>query len=277
MAKSYLLVYSFSHGYVTSVVDYIHAKLKALSPFPVEFVVCDRVDAIRFDQGSIIFVLGLFEPFLRQPLCRYVCFNLERLYHSGPSTPGNAAAKRWSASKKQRFSRKVRQYDFVLDFHADQIEPVTAEFGISARVFPICVAPPAPRARIYEVCIVGSPTPRRVTIAKRLARLGVKLSPSSGIMGALIAGAALVTEPTPGVERYLPPHLYLVASYSDIVESTISLLGQPERLKTMTSAANAWLKEIYLPQCEATWRTLLDGLYQDHASLLASVIDQPSR
>ena len=262
MARSYLLVHSFSYGYVTSVVDYIHSQLKAHLPFPVEFAVCDHVDAIKFDNGSVIFALGMFGKFSRSPTCSYVYLNVERLYPRGPYS---AAARRWAQRKKQRFDQKVRFYDFVLEWHTDQVALVMAEFGVPARFFPICMAPPKPRDRIYDVCLVGSRTPRRVTIEKRLSRLGVRLSPSTGIMledaaaqsrivlnvhayrssnielprmiGAMMAGAALVTEPSPGVERYLPPHLYLVASYRELVDSIFSLLGQPERVKTI-----AWLR-----------------------------------
>ena len=79
-----------------------------------------------------------------------------------------------------------------------------------------------------------------------------------------MAGAALVTEISPGVERYLPAHLYLSAAYADLVETTVSLLGEPEQVEMMSSAASIWLDKVYIPRCQAAWQSILHGLYRDH-------------
>lgn len=291
MAKSYFLAHSISYRYITFIADYIHLQLKAHSPLVVEFVVCDVIDGIKFDDGSLVFTIGMFGKFSRQPTCRYVRLYTDLLY-LGHAASHSAAGKRLIDNKKLRFAQDVHLYDSILDYHVDQTAPINEEFGVPTKVFPLCVTAPMQRERIYDVCAVGTPTPRRVTIEKRLSRLGVRLSPSFGVtfeevaaqsrivlnihayrfdnvelprmVGAMIAGAALVTETSRGAEQYLPQHLYLEAAYTDLVDLIFALLRQPERTTAMATAASKWMKSVYAPECEARWQTLLACLYREH-------------
>lgn len=291
MGRTFLLVHPFSYARISGVVDYIFHQLTSFAPGAADFVICSNVDEAPLAAGSVIFIIGdPFGPFQRQSTCRYVFINFSQLYFFGDLSDYGPRARRWIIGKQKAFESKVGRYDFVLDAYPEQPTTIHRAFGVPARHFPIGLRSDiAPQEREFDVCFVGTMTPRRRTLAKRLTRLGVRLSPDSHvnleataarskvmlnvhafrsgnveaprIISGFLTGAALVTEPGSSLASRFPENLYVTADYADLSEATISLLDDPTRREALAKAASQWLATEYLPDCDKAWGQILASIY----------------
>ena len=288
-----LIVHPTSYRYVSAVADYIYSQLKRHSPVEVDFTLSPDLDSLEDGKHSIVFVIGdPFRSFFRRPGVRYIFFNFSLLYALGPTARSSRAARQWIERKHELFAAKIHLYDYVLDYFPAQAEKLSHEFGTPVDAFPVGLCDDAySRAfeRSYDVCIVGARTPRRIVMERRLSRLGFRLTPATGvrledmaarskvvlnvhayrtsnieyarIVSALLSGAILVTEPSPGMADSFPENLYVSASYTNIARSVRSVLDDATLMKKMGSEGAAWTRLFYLPACDALWATVLPRVY----------------
>jgi hypothetical protein len=149
----------------------------------------------------------------------------------------------------------------------------------------------SPKARKYDVCIVGSGSARRSRLIEKLRRSGLHLSPISGanvedvasqskillnvhlqrcnhleyprILSAFATKAALVTEYCLGMENYFPPETYICADYNELPERIEALLADPAKLEQMGEAAYSWISNTHLRNFELEWKKRIDEIH-DH-------------
>lgn len=292
MSRSYLLVHPTSYRNIAGVVDYIYQQLKKYSSSEVELSLCSEIDAVAVESGSVIFIIGdPFGNFTPRPNCRYIFLNFSLLYPLGEERAYSQAGLRWVDRKHRKFAVKVRQYDYILDCYPHQAGRISNEFGIPTRHFAIGLGDDAYSVsfeREYDVCVVGARTPRRLVLANRLTRMGLRLSPFAGvsldsiaarskvvlnlhayrtanaefprIVSALLSGAVLLTEPSAAIADRFPANLYVSARYGDVAQAIQALLDDPRRREKLSSEANTWMRMQYLPDCEQDWKSLVRHL-----------------
>lgn len=292
MGGTYLVVHSFSYRYITAAVDYIREQLEAYVPTGAQFFVCEDLDGADISDGSVVFVVGdPFGRFTRRPTCRYIFVNFSILERLGPAECYSPAARQWIDRKRAAFDGKVQWYDAVLDYDEEQAARLADALPIPVLSFHIgmreAVYSHQP-AREFDVCITGTPTPRRVTLERRLSRKGHRLSPATGvvleevaarsrtvmnahayrsanvefprIVSALLSGAVLVTEENPRLSRFFPPGLFVVAEYGRIAARVEAVLADPAGSAAVSARAAEWMRTTYLPKCAAAWQHLFEAL-----------------
>ena len=299
MPRCYLVIHTVSYRFVRNVAEYIFDQLRRHGPREVAFHSCDSVDSIDYEPGSIIFVIGdPFATFVRRPRCCYVFVNFSLLYRLGGEENYGPRGRRWISEKHRLFTERIRSFDYALDCHPHQSEMLTGEFGVPCRFFPLGLKPEAyatPRAKLFDVCNVGTVTPRRNVLARRMGRSGIRLSPATGIaledaaaqskivlnvhayrtanvglprvVSALLSGAALVAENSADVSAAFPPQLYVTARYCDLSKAITGLLADPRSATNMAKAAGDWMRSIYLPRSDAIWARLVPTVYADLARM----------
>jgi hypothetical protein len=290
--KSYLLVHPVSYGYIKSSADYIHEKLQEFSPGAVERIFCEDIELAAVDAGAIVYVIGdPFKTFTRRKDCFYVFMNFSLLYFLGNPLRCSWSGYRWIREKRNAFDRKVSCYDYILDYYLSQTPLMRKKINLPVDTFPTGVERLAadnhrrPDLKKYDVCIVGSPSPRRLRLINRLREKGYRLSPADGvafdaiaseskivlnmhmhranhlelprIVGSLASGAALVTEHCWGMEDYFPPDIYVAASESRLAAAIGELMGDQARLSAISTRAESWMKVVYAKQCDMQWQRLL--------------------
>jgi hypothetical protein len=289
--KSTLLVHPVSYGYIKSSADYIHEKLQEFSAGAVERLFCEDIDQAEVDAG-IVYVIGdPFKPFTRRKECFYVFLNFSLIYFLGNPLRCSRSGYRWIREKRKAFDRKASCYDYILDYYLRQTAVMRKKINLPAATFPTGVEREAasrcrrPAPKKYDVCIVGSPSPRRLRLIGQLREKGFRLSPAEGvvfeaiaseskivlnmhmhranhlelprIVGSLTSGAALVTEPCWGMEDYFPPDIYVAAPESRLAAAIGELIGDQARLDAIGTRAEWWMKMVYAKQCDRQWQTLL--------------------
>jgi hypothetical protein len=292
-----LIIHPVSYQFVASVARYIHRQLNKHFGSAVELRVSADINAAGCDSG-IKFIIGdPFGVFARPPNCKFVFLNFSLLY-AGEGTCSRLG-RQWVTRKHGEFSKKIHLYDYVLDYHPQQISRLKQEFAIAVDHFPIGLFPNAcARAAEpeYDVCMVGARTPRRAVIERRLTRAGLRLSPMRDVtledvaarskivlnvhafrspnveiprvVSALMSGAVLVSETLPDIATSPYPisligkrseDLCVIASYRDLDRAIQETRVSPQRIQRGQDAA-AWVKDHYLPSCDAYWRELIGSL-----------------
>ncbi len=296
--KVYLLVHPFSYRYVKNTADYIYEKLREFTPGTVERIFCADVAQAEVTSGSIVFVIGdPFNIFTPRNDCFYVFMNFSLLYILGNPQHYNSPGYKWVEEKKKKFDRKLPCYNYILDYYASQTAVMREDIGTPVSTFPIYVAKPvAGRIRnphhpdkIYDVCVVGTPSPRRTRLFEKLRKRGLSLSPMVGviledvigesrivlnmhahesnhlelprIVGALAQGATLVTEPCWGMDEYFPRDIYVEATEPALPDIIEQLLANPARLAEIGAKAQRYLNSEYYQRCELQWKKILSDIY----------------
>ena len=166
------------------------------------------------------------------------------------------------------------------------------QLSIPVLTFPVMVDPTRIPDRAtdppYDVCIVGTPSPRRLRVYRRLAAMGLRLSPLNGvtledaaaksrivlnvhmhrcnhmeyprIVGSFLSGAALKTPTCYGMDGEIPRELYVTSSYRGLAEATMALLDTPQKMDRMTRDAATWIRGEHAARCQAGWRELMASL-----------------
>lgn len=292
MAKTYLIVHPTSRAFVYAVSEFIAEQLRLYSALPFELVVCTDIALAPVEAGSIVYVIGdPFIPFAPLTRVRTVFLNFSLLRLSGTES---RAARNWIKRKQSAFISKVSCFDCVLDFLPDNASTLNHDRPVLD--FMVGVNRRERRAPKHDVCFVGTETTRRVVLAKRLTRLGVHLSPMTGVnldevaaasslslnvhayrcgnietprlIGSLVAGAGLVCEEDPTLHALLPTDTYFRAAYRDLPGLIVELLSDQARLAEVREAGAQWALDVYLPKCRAHWRDLVPAVERvlEHSS-----------
>ncbi|MES2535164.1 MAG: glycosyltransferase [Pseudomonadota bacterium] len=295
--KSYLLIHPVSYCYVKSSANYIYEKLQEFSPGEVECIFCEDIELAPVNPGSIVYVIGdPFKPFTRRKERFYVFMNFSLIYFLGNPLHCSWSAYKWIREKRSAFDSKIACYDYILDYYASQVPVMREKTNIPVAAFPTGVERPAADSKLsrpdrkYDVCIVGTPSPRRLRMISKLRKKGFSLSPVDGvvfesiaaesrivlnmhlhrsnhlelprIVGALVSGAALVTEHCWGLDDYLPPDMYVAASEDRLADAVEELITDQARLDSLSARAGKWMENVYFKNCDAQWQNVLPEIHQ---------------
>jgi hypothetical protein len=296
MAKIYLLVNRVSYDYIKSVSQYIWLQINKNLSNSTQLLICDHVDSIDFEIGSVVFVIGdPFNSFEKKPNVKYVFLNFSVVLRLGSIFEFNYFAYRIISRKRKVLESKLGCFDYLLDYWPSQtivLKNKLSKYKIHIDSFPVGIIPfqkekiiPLDKRR-YDVCFVGEMSPRRERLLSELKMLGIKISPTSGvcledvaldsrivlnlhsrksnhleiprILGAFATGSTLVSEHCYRMNDIFPLDTYVGCKYSDIPLRILKLLSDFESLDLVASRGYNWLEKDYLKRCDLEWEGIFE-------------------
>lgn len=290
-----LVVHEASVPYVRPVVTFVRRQLAVHGGGDPVYAECRDVAEARVPPGAVVFVIGDGFPRIeRLPGCRYVFVNFSLVHPLRWWRPSAPSALRWMRVKRRALLARAGQFDMVLDFHPRQSRWLARALAPApVRPFPTAVDDSAARhadtplaSRRWDVCLVGTESPRRARLRERFAALGMAVSPPTApvldgvlrdsrvvvnahfaacdtleaprVVHALAAGVCLVTEPCVGLDELAPPQCYVSAPYRRLPSVVAALLRDPERMAAIARAGREHWHGSVAPRARAAWRTLID-------------------
>jgi hypothetical protein len=291
-----LVVSPDSVFFIRYVVDYIKKQLAEYSPGGFSYHVCNDLAEFRPPDGSIVFLVGDgLRLYRHDAAALYVFINFSLLYRLVPWHLTSLAGYAWLRGKHKRFAEQVSAFDMVLDFHVRQTRLLTREFGKLGprfRSFMTDVLLPAGKQeratpldeKEWDVCLVGSASPRRLAVRRALLRSGLRLSPDSvhdlhetirdsrivlnvhyarcdtleapRIIHALATGSCLVTEECLGLEQIAPSECYVSVRYARLADTVRSLLDEPTAITRIGEEAATHMRKNYSVAAKSDWQTI---------------------
>lgn len=281
--KIYLVIHPISYKYMKNTSAYILSTLGKLCCSSPSRLLIERVQDFNYPTQSVIFILGDPLPdFVKRSDCFYVFINASLLYNVTGRWFLSPSAARWIREKHELFLRKLPCYDMVIDYYPSQAKLMKQEIeslreGVKVTPYLTNIEPdpnilPKPFHECeWNVCVVGTSSPRRRKIYNRLSRMGYRLSPYNGDLGSVIAnskltlnvhfhncdnleieriaetlkmGRCLVTENCYGLNDLIPPSCYYTDKYSRLVDHVRNLLGNPERMGEIGSTAEEYIRTV---------------------------------
>jgi spore maturation protein CgeB len=275
-------------------VDYIYSQLQKYSNLPTELHICESVEDVILEPHSLVYVAGLpFKKFSRTKTCKYVSLNFSVLYVIGNPLKCSISAFNMIRRKRKIFEDKLECFDYVLDYWTEHTAVMQKKISLPVKTFPLMVDVKEQNltkasSREYDVCFVGTMTPRRIKILKELERLGITTSPISGvileeeaakskivlnvharrsthlelprIIGAFASKAALITEQDSALEKFCPSDTYVATKYNNIVSQIQFLLNNPASLDEVAEQGHEWLLGEYSSKCEEDWKDCIQEI-----------------
>jgi hypothetical protein len=290
-----LLVHDASLPYVRPVVEFVRAQLSLHAGHEPLYAVCRDVAEVRVPANSVVFLVGDgFPRYARAAGCRYVFVNFSLVEKLRWWRPISSDAARWMRAKRSALLARRDQYDMVLDFHPWQtrlLEKELAPYGVRVRTFMTGVAdeaaaPAMPLAsRRFDVCFIGTDSPRRARMRSSLEHRGITVSPGTApslqsvigdcrvvanvhfancdtleaprVLHSLTAGVCLVTEPCCGLSEIAPSGCYVRVSYRSMPAAIAGLLREPARIEAIARSAGAYVRERYAERATRSWRAIV--------------------
>jgi hypothetical protein len=296
MATTYLIVHQVSYKYIKDIVDDTWRNIAKHAGNPAEFHLVDAIEKVAIQKGSTVFVIGdPFKAFHRVEEVTYIFLNFSVLVMTGSPFSFSFGAYKLLSYKRKVLESKLACFDYILDYWPAQtniLRKKFQKFGKPVDSFPVGLNPVAESALIplsarkYDVCFVGSDSPRRTKVLNRLAALGISLSPSSGIdlqdaardsrivlnlhayksehlelprmLGAFSTRSALVTEKCNSIHDAFEPNTYLAFDYAALPLRIKDLLDKPEVLDRTAVHGYRWLTDKHMNDCERNWVRIVE-------------------
>ena len=293
--KFYMVVNAISYRYIKSIVDSAWDELRSRKAEVANFLICDNVNDLSLESGSVVFVIGEpFPDFDKRTGVKFVFINFSVLMVLGSPLSASLSAYKVMRLKRRLLENRFSYIDYLLDYwptQADRLRSKFAKFDVPVGVFPVSLKSLqfesliALEEREYDVCFVGSLSSRRKKILEQLRDRGISLSPSTGVdledvsrksrivlnlrshrsnhfelprvLGAFASGAALVTETTYSMGDYVRAGTYVSAEFSALSDCIVQLLSAQEKMKRIAAAGYAWLNGEYSEYCTRAWDDLI--------------------
>ena len=291
MAKSYLVVRDKSLPYIGNIVKFITETSRSIF-YDCEIVITSAVDSMDYEDRSIVMVIGEgFPDFKTNKKCKYFYFNFSVVCLLGNIFMNSYSGINQIRNKYDLLKRKLHSFDAIFDYYPPQTRKLSKTLPVNVFSFlPASIPSTFPHnlpmnEREFDVCFVGGMTTRRTAVANHLMAAGLKLSPSSGediesiavksrctlnvhlqrsnhleiprVMGALMAGSPVVSEKSYQMTEIFPEALALECTYSNIIESTINMLSDIEKLKDLSEKSFSWYRKVYFPYAQQLLRSNL--------------------
>ncbi len=292
-----LLVHDASLPYVRPVVEFVFEQLAIHLGRAPCYAECSDVASTAMPDGSLVFLIGDgFPRYPRSPGCRYVFVNFSLVRRMRWWKPVSRSTARWIGAKHRSLVARRDQYDLVLDFHPRQARLLARDLegtGVRVRSFMPGVATAVAQnltrplsSRRFDVCLVGTDSPRRARMRALLEHRGITVSPSTAacldavirdsrvvanvhyeacdtlesprVLHALAAGACLVTEPCYRLCDVAPTSCYVRVPYRHMPAAIARLLRDTPRIDAIGRAATYYMSTRYAPRATASWREIVD-------------------
>ncbi|MEW5422311.1 hypothetical protein [Amorphus sp. 3PC139-8] len=283
-----LVAHKKSLPFVRNALKFIERQAVELVGDAASIQELEQIDQMQSDVGSAVIVVGdPFGPPQRLPGRRYLFLNLSVVSFAGAPWDYSLSGARVIAAKRRAYIRKMASYDMLLDYLPHQAASLARKLRRNVSALPIAVDTIETFPPEFDVCFVGSRSPRRERVLSRLGNMGVQMSPRSGvtledvtrrsrltlnvhahrsnhletprIVGAISSGSVVATEPCYGMAEAFPREMYLEASIADLPATVASALSTGT-YDEIANRASDWYRSTYYPEAVAAWRSVLSGL-----------------
>jgi len=303
----HLIVHRKSHGYIRGVVtwlarrivhankDYFQFKPDSSASLQPFLSIVDAVEDARTCPGYINLIIGdSFGPFQKRQGQTYVFINFSLLYVLGAQNPSDKATQKWITNKHARMMAKAGNFDLVVDFLPEQTPRLRHDLachGVPVAALQVSTEYDSGFEPIHQkewdICVVGSSTPRREVLFAQLEAAGLTLSPRQTMDFAMIvsksrivmnvhaydcatceyprlveamkSGACLLTEPVIGLSGQIAPDSFISAPYEELPKIATELISNDASRNRLGQRLKVAFKEEYQPRCNASWDDLLKG------------------
>lgn len=293
MSRAALVIHTISYPFIEKVALYIHNELREHFGFTTPLLICDSVDDAQHVEDTTVFLIGEnFPVFRRKPRCRYVYLNFSVVTVLGQPWGTGLKARRAIQYKWKLLTTHLPSVDVLLDYYPPQTEVLKRK--LKQPVLGFAVASPPQHnytpmhAREYDVCFVCSPNERRLAVRHAIERLGLTLSPSTGIaiedaaaqsrlclnvhavkshhfetprfVAALSCGTPVVSEPSFASDTIVDQRFITAGDYSRLPALLAKLLCHPDQLEDMGRKAHHWYAAKYFPEARDQWRKTIGSV-----------------
>lgn len=284
MPNASLVVHDFSYGFVRRFVDHLHGLIRRHLDPQSELFICSEVDAAAYPDG-LVFMIGENLPaFRRRPGCVYAYLNFSVVTLLGSPFAASLGGHRQVLRKRRMFSGKLPLIDMLLDYYPPQTARLETALSLPVMGFDVAVAPSQPDRTApseYDVCFVGSMTPRRRRVLDDIKAKGIRLSPSQGapieevaarsdlclnihtersnhlevprFVAALSTGCPMVSETSFGIDALGAGDFVIERPLPSLADAVLESLQDRPRLQALQTQSLNWYRTQYLPRTEARW------------------------
>ena len=294
--RIYVVVHKNDARYLGSFPENTANLLRTLSAAEITCHHVESLEELQFQPGSVILASGNFIPRQKAENCLYVCFNWSVLFNLNARIISSWRAWRWIKERRRLLMKKAPYYHAVLDYYPSQtprLAKLLSRYPINVMPFLVDMNGPegrikAMRDRRWDICAVGSPSPRRMKAFADLERAGCSLSPmdttrmdsilgdskltlnihfercdnleSPRLIPAFRLGSCVVTESCYGLDGLVPPRYYCAGSYRNLVPLCRELLREPDRMDAIAESARLFVETTYRKRCLDSWKAILNSL-----------------
>ena len=297
----YLVEHSSVARYASEVLANIHLELERAFNTTCVRLTKDTLCLNDLETNSIVFYIGQEGKIYQNKDSIYVVFICLSIF----CNPRGLTGLSWQGLQElNRRKLKIEKnilpsVDHILDYHPGHTIRLKEIYGnrLSIDWFPLSVSQAKyfsnnknaieSFSKPWDVCIVGSITPRRRKIYSRLSSLGLILSPHLShdladaiikskivlnihafkhdniefprLLTAFMARVPVLSEPCYSLESIMPSPAFLESPIKDIVHNAVSLCSNYLLRKRYAKRAASWL-ETYNSDIEPIWNALAQEL-----------------
>ena len=267
-----LVIHERSVPFVGGTIAFLDAVMRDRYPRYAQIRVANSVDEAQVEGPAVIFMIGeRLGTFTKRPDCFYVHMNFSVVAMIGSPFAMSLKGAQHIWKKRALLESKVRVSDAVLDFYPAQTNTLSRRLSCPVLGFmpysETSEVPALPLAdRPWDVCFVGSLSPRRERVLEEVCARGLTLSPASGadiesiaaqsrttlnvhfhasnhleiprIIGSLSAATPVVTERSYGLKDILDGGI-ISCRARRLASLTEALVANPARLNELSEAARS--------------------------------------
>ena len=294
--RATLIVHTNSMTYVRRLVEFLHDALSVQFGDAEVEVVNDIAEAKA--EAPLVLVIGEgFGRFTRRPGTRYVYINLSVVAGLGNPLATSRQGWRQLRYKRRLLDAKLDLFDAMLDYYPPQTRLVARRlakpvYGFLPAVVPHAAPPALMVDRPYDICFIGTMTPRRTAVLDALRTRGLTLSPTSGVdleeaagnarlvlnvhmnrsnhleiprvVGALSAGSAVLSERSHGLDEVLGGSGVIEVPLRAVVSRAAALVADEGGLQQRAASSSRWYRDVYLPRARSLLAQSLASICEGH-------------
>jgi hypothetical protein len=294
--KINIIIHKASYKYINYVVDNIIYCIEKTTGITPDVAMCESISGFDRCGNSLVFVIGdFFLEFDREPGSFYVFINFSLLFSLRPYRFLLNGSRKWINDKRKLFEKRIKCFDMVIDFYSPQTELLDKKYGDKITVDYFLPSVQFERestnvdsGKEWDICFVGTMSPRRVKIAQQLSKVGCSVSPFETddidniivksrialnvhyvacdtlefprIVHAFGRKTCLVTETCYKLEEFFPGNTYVSADYKNLVDSVVKLLKNSDMQDEVSNNAFQYVNTIYKHNVEQQWLRIFEAI-----------------
>lgn len=252
---------------------------------------------------AIVICFGQDLPPLRtEGPCYAVLLNFSVVFNIRPWPWQSLRAWRLIARKRRKFFQRLPSIDAIMDYfplHYEKMKRLLPQKTFGCFPLGLYSSPRpfiSPERAIYDVCTVGSLSPRRERVWMELTRRGFRCSPHVGdleqliessrctlnihlerypnfeghrILSSLACGRPVVSENMTGPDKRALCPSVLESRYCDLIQTIIELCSDKASLAELAEQGYEYFWRVYWPRTHAEWQQILNEVREAALQKLA--------
>lgn len=281
--QAYLIVHQDSVPFIRHTIDFLLAELGRHHQSVTYLTAEHALDEVQIPAPAIVYVIGERMAWAqRQPGCFYVYLNFSVVAMIGNPLRMSLDGVRLIRKKRRFLEQKLKLADVVLDYYPAQTRALQRVLDKPVLGFLPCSLPSegmplAPEAREFDLCFVGTSSPRRQRVLEAARAAGLVLSPAHGmdledaaarsrltlnvhmqasnhlevprIVGSLSCATPVVTEYSHGLAEIFSTDCVFEGPARRLVGMARKLLADPDHLAQLQQRAQEGYHSYYRKAC----------------------------